>query len=121
MACAKEMLGAGAFLSYMPFVQCLDNHYGEVTDASAADFVAQCAASTGLNLAQLKQCYDSAAGDQASINQAMSTVAHPFCPHVVVNGVAMEQPITGGALLTTVCNALQPSVPAGCPPGLTIT
>jgi len=116
MACAKHVYGAGAFLSYMPYIQCLDNRFGDATDAAAGGTIAsQCATATGLDFGAIKLCYDGADGDAASISEASATPAHPFCPHVVVNGAVLDGPLKAGHLLGAICGALGAARPAGCP------
>lgn len=115
MACAKHVYGTGAFLSYMPYIQCLDNQFGETTDATSGTIASQCAVATGLDFNAIKLCYDGADGDTASINEAMATPNHPFCPHVLVNGAVLEGPLEDGKFLDAVCGALSPANPAGCP------
>eukprot|EP00440_Ansanella_granifera_P038910 gb/GFBE01042213.1/.p1 GENE.gb/GFBE01042213.1/~~gb/GFBE01042213.1/.p1 ORF type:complete len:166 (+),score=30.73 gb/GFBE01042213.1/:1-498(+) len=107
LACAKEVAGAGAVQTYMPFTHCLEAGY----DSFSKDLVLSCASSSGVDTAALTSCYDGSAGDEAVVANAKVTPQHPGVPYILVDGKSLDQP---NGLLKAVCDAYKGSRPAAC-------
>lgn len=109
LACAKSIVGASAFMKYMPFVTCLEAAYERLSSEVAMS----CAVETGIDKDALSACYAGPEGDKAVIEQARFTDSHPLgVPCVMVN----YWEINPDNLIGEVCKKYEGPPPKACFP-----
>lgn len=102
-ACAKRV--AGTWQAYWPFLVCMERDYDQGMAAARG-----CATSSALDYGQLMACYGSLQGDQAMIEEAITSAKHKEVPYITVNG----RPVQKEGVLAEVCAAYAGQRPSIC-------
>ncbi len=113
MACAKrQTLAALPNVSkYWSFVVCMEADYQLLGPLATG----LCAKKAGIDAERLRECYESAEGDEAVRGVAERTVDHAGTPWVLVDGKSVDVLGEPGAAVKAVCDAYTGwPVPAAC-------